>query len=177
MCPVTLVTAELWKLGQLRPDDRVLFKLLTPEEAASLTTAHESLIEELRAPTRVDPAPARVVPLGSPILATLRAQGKRPRVVYRRSGDANLLVEYGELVLDVELRLRVHALRSWLDDRRQHGVLDLTPGIRSLQVHYDSRVLSTDRLMSLLIEGEDCLGRNRRHGDTDSHHPSAFILG
>ena len=52
------------------------------------------------------------------------------------------------MVLDLELRLHVHALMCWLEDRDLAGILDLTPGIRSLQVHYDSRVLSLDRLLS-----------------------------
>ncbi len=157
VCPVTLVAAELWKLGQLRPDDHIRFKPLTTQEAANLAAAQESSIADFRAPIRAESAPVRVESPGSPILATLPARGNRPRVVYRRSGDANLLVEYGELVLDLELRLRVHALMSWLESREQSGILDLTPGIRSLQVHYDGRALSKDRLLSLLIEGEDCL--------------------
>jgi urea carboxylase len=34
------------------------------------------------------------------------------------------------------------------------GILDLTPGIRSLQVHYDSRLLPLDRLLPLLLAAE-----------------------
>ncbi len=30
VCPVTIVQAELWKMGQLRPGDKVRFKRLTP---------------------------------------------------------------------------------------------------------------------------------------------------
>jgi urea carboxylase len=39
-------------------------------------------------------------------------------VVYRQAGDAYLLVEYGPLVLDLELRFRVHALMDWLKAHR-----------------------------------------------------------
>ena len=38
------------------------------------------------------------------------ATADTPRVVYRRAGDAYLLVEYGPIVLDLALRFRVHAL-------------------------------------------------------------------
>ena len=34
VCPVTIVQAELWKMGQLRPGDKVRFRRLTPAEAA-----------------------------------------------------------------------------------------------------------------------------------------------
>ena len=36
VCPATIVQAELWKMGQLRPGDKVRFKRLTPSEAARL---------------------------------------------------------------------------------------------------------------------------------------------
>ena len=65
-----------------------------------------------------------------------------------------MLVEYGELILDINLRFRVHALMQWLTSQKVHGIIDLTPGIRSLQVHYDSLVLSVDKLISILQQAE-----------------------
>jgi urea carboxylase len=67
------------------------------------------------------------------------------------------LVEYGPLVLDLELRLRVHALMRRLEQAEVEGVIELTPGIRSLQIHYDSRVLPLERLLDVLIGMEDML--------------------
>ena len=37
------------------------------------------------------------------------------------------------------------------------GIIDLTPGIRSLQVHYDSRLLPQARLLERLVAAEDSL--------------------
>ncbi len=45
----------------------------------------------------------------------------------------------------------------WLQAAALPGILDLTPGIRSLQVHYDSRVLPLERLLGLLHTGEESL--------------------
>ena len=59
-------------------------------------------------------------------------------MTYRRSGDRHLLVEYGPMVLDLALRCRVHALEQWLAGHPQAGVVDATPGIRSLLVQVDS---------------------------------------
>ena len=89
--------------------------------------------------------------------ARLPANGAAPCVVYRRAGDKYLLIEYGTLVLDLELRLRVHALMSWLERAQPPGVVELTPGIRSLQVHYDSRVKPLARLLDVLREAERSL--------------------
>jgi urea carboxylase len=78
-------------------------------------------------------------------------------VVYRRQGDRNLLVEYGPIELHLELRLRVHALMLELKALDLAGVIDITPGIRSLQVHYDARVLGQDRLLAILADAEERL--------------------
>ena len=113
----------------------------------------------------------------TPILASLPAQTGRPAVSYRRAGDANILVEYGPMVLDLELRLRVHALMSWLEKRDLAGIIDLTPGIRSLQVHYDSRVLPLNELLSLLIAAESTLAAIDDIAGADAHRRIAAVLG
>jgi urea carboxylase len=176
VCPATLVKSELWKLGQLRPNNRVRFKRLSAQEALHADLAQEAMIAALRpavasaavasatadrrrARPRIVPAapPARPRDADTPILASVPARAGRPAVVYRRAGDGNLLVEYGPLVLDLELRLRVHALMSSLQAAAPEGIIDLTPGIRSLQIHYDSRKLTLERLFDLLSAGEKSL--------------------
>jgi urea carboxylase len=96
-------------------------------------------------------------PHASPILATAAARADRPAVVVRQDGDAAILVEYGPPVLDLALRFRAHALMQAVAERRLPGVIDLTPGIRSLHVHYDDRVLPREQLLALLAELEDAL--------------------
>jgi urea carboxylase len=165
VCPATLVKAELWKLGQLRPNNRIRFRLWTPEDALAAELAQESMIEELHASVHRPALESPTIALGgpepsgrhSPILATLPARGSAPAVIYRRAGDKYMLIEYGPPVLDLELRLRVHALMSWLDEARIRGIVELTPGIRSLQVHYESRVLPLARLLDVLADAEASL--------------------
>ena len=163
VCPATLVKAELWKLGQLRPNNRVRFKRLTPDEASEAEQAQELLIGTWRRDAPRQPATGQrydgleLNGADSPILATRPARGTAPAVVYRRAGDKYMLVEYGPLVLDLELRFRVHALMSWLVKERLPGIIELTPGIRSLQVHYESRVLPLGRLLDVLGEAEESL--------------------
>jgi urea carboxylase len=118
VCPATVPTDERWKLGQLRPGDRVRFRP--------------------RGGLRDDG-----------ILGRIEARDDAPCVTYRRSGDDNLLIEYGPMVLDLELRMRVHALSEALAAERLPGVIDMTPGIRSLQVHLDPAVLSTARVLEV----------------------------
>lgn len=68
-------------------------------------------------------------------------------VVVRRQGDRNILVEFGAPVLDIGLRLRAHILMRALQGNSEKGIVDLTPGIRSLQIHHDPAVLPLPRLL------------------------------
>jgi urea carboxylase len=152
VCPACIVQADLWKMGQLRPGDRVQFRRISEEFAAEAELAQERAIETLQP----QPAPIYVEREQSldAVLARIPARGECPAVAYRGAGDKYLLVEYGPLELDLNLRFRVHALMTWLESQRLDGVIDLTPGIRSIQVHYDSRRLSRARLLEILQAGE-----------------------
>jgi urea carboxylase len=161
VCPATVVKAELWKLGQLRPNDRLRFRRLTPAEALRLELAQDELVSTLRPPAevheRVRAVDAVESGVDAPIVASSPGEGTAPAVVYRRAGDKYVLIEYGTLVLDLELRLRVHALMMWLQNAGLPGIIELTPGIRSLQVHYESRTLPMARLLRTLREAEQSL--------------------
>lgn len=157
VCPATIVQAELWKIGQLKPGDTVRFYCLTPEEAAQREQAQNRQLETL-----AGEAPASIPPLlGSPspipdsaILHQFHSAASQTTVTYRRAGDKYLLVEYGPIVLDINLRFCVYALMEWLQANPLPGIIDLTPGIRSLQIHYDSAVLPAEALLDALVAAE-----------------------
>ncbi len=152
VCPATIVQAELWKMGQLKPGDTVRFKRLTQAEAVRMERQQDAQVETLRA-LPVQQVPSTTTP-HTPLLDQIPETPGQIAVTYRQAGDRNLLVEYGPLVLDLNLRFRVHALMTWLEKQAIPGILDLTPGIRSLQVHYDGRQLPLDRLMDILAHAE-----------------------
>ena len=154
VCPFTIVQAELWKMGQLKPGDKVRFTALTAQHARELAYAQESTIETLRRTTGIPARVSEPAPPEPAILHTIPARPTAPAVVYRRQGDANLLVEYGPLQLDIAMRMRVHALQTWLERHKVPGLIDLTPGFRSLQVHFDYRLLPMERLLEILLRAE-----------------------
>jgi urea carboxylase len=134
VCPAVIARDELWKMGQLKPGDAVRFH---PVERLA------------------DPEIHRTKEFGSAIVGKSE-EGPVP-VIYRRQGDDNLLVEYGAMSLDIALRLRVHLLMQSVEDAKLPGLIDLTPGIRSLQIHYDGTTLARTRLLALLAEIEQSL--------------------
>lgn len=154
VCPFVVIHADLWKLGQLAPGDTVRFQPVSEAEARAAEVAQDTLVADLAAPAAL---PAGVPPV-SPVLHRLAGSGARPEVTYRRQGDRHLLVEYGPIVLDIELRLRVHALMLELEALALPGVIDVTPGVRSVQIHYDARRLCQTALLDALIAAEDRLG-------------------
>jgi urea carboxylase len=160
VCPATIVQAELWKLGQLKPGDTVRFKRLSREQANDMQRAQDSAIASLDQPAFAG-LPDKHAPLGTPILRHLTVEGEKPDLVIRQSGDASLLIELGPLVLDLGLRMRIQALMEAMKREsaggRMSGVLDLTPGIRSLQIHFDPRAVDQDDLIERAIALEQAL--------------------
>ncbi|WP_369187425.1 5-oxoprolinase/urea amidolyase family protein [Streptomyces sp. R08] len=118
VCPATVISQQRWKLGQFRPGDTVRF-----------------------VPVDVDGSPRPDIVDGG-ILA------KDGDVTFRRSGDDNLLVEFGPMQLDLAQRMRVHALMEAVAEADFEGVTDLTPGIRSLQIQTDPTRLPQAQLLT-----------------------------
>jgi urea carboxylase len=118
VCPATVLSTERWKLGQLRPGDTVRFL-----------------------PVADDTSPRPAIVDGG----VLARDGD---VTYRRSGDDNLLVEFGPMQLDLALRIRVHALMEAVGAADLDGVTDLTPGIRSLQIQTNPTLLPQPELLT-----------------------------
>ncbi|HET7794260.1 MAG TPA: carboxyltransferase domain-containing protein, partial [Rhizobacter sp.] len=156
VCPATVVQAELWKLGQLAPGHTVRFIPLTHDEAVARATAQDNAL-------CIEPLPpvmhtAKHQPADAAVLHRLPAEGDKVEVVYRRAGDRYVLIEVGPLVLDLRLRFQVHALmtllQAWREAGRLPGLIDLTPGIRSLQVHYDAQRMPLPALMDMLLEAQ-----------------------
>ncbi|MFG1361986.1 urea carboxylase [Xanthobacter versatilis] len=141
VCPAVIARDEQWKMGQLKPGDTVRFfalpRPLDPVAGPMVTGAPEET--------------------GSPILA--RRDDGPVSVVYRRQGDDNLLVEFGDMHLDIALRLRAHLMAQAVGEARLPGIIDLTPGIRSLQIHYDGAALPRAKLLDALAEIESGLPR------------------
>nr|WP_100547209.1 MULTISPECIES: urea carboxylase [unclassified Pseudomonas] len=161
VCPVTIAKAELWKVGQVKPGDKLRFHPIGFQQAQSLEQAQLGSIEALAAISAVTlPAPSLQPDntVSATVLAELPAEGSRPRAVYRQAGDAYILLEYGDNVLDLALRLRVHLLMEALKAEPLRGLEELAPGVRSLQLRYDSRVLHQRTLLDHLLRLEENLG-------------------
>ncbi|WP_373387640.1 urea carboxylase [Pseudomonas alcaligenes] len=172
VCPVTIIEADLWQLGQLKAGDKVRFIPVDVATARELAKAQKQVYADLsplpfmgegsgeraignaKSPSpQPSPASGRgslsEADLTSPIVLDLGEADKR--LVARLSGDTHLLLEIGQPELDLVLRFRGHALMQALEAKHLDGVIDLTPGIRSLQVHYQPETLPLANLLAVVI--------------------------
>ena len=85
------------------------------------------------------------------VVARSEVQGEE--VLIRRAGDEYVLLEIGKMELDLRLRFLVHLLYEWLGAESRVGFVDVTPGIRSLQVHYDPWKTTEKDVVELLRTG------------------------
>jgi urea carboxylase len=158
VCPATVIEADLWKLGQLRPGDTVRFDAVNLDDARRLAGEQDTSVANLAALSPDDgpvvtARPADVA-ASSAVIRERPADRHPVGVAYRPAGDRYLLVEYGPMVLDLALRFRVQALLDWLAEQKIPGIREMTPGVRSLQIHYEPRQLPLARLLDLLEQAE-----------------------
>ncbi|WP_018884447.1 urea carboxylase [Paenibacillus massiliensis] len=151
VCPVTTATAELWKLGQLSPGDMVRFRLVTVEEAEQLRAAQELYLKELDVQPMLPALPATSTGEYMPILAQA-VEGRRFPITIRCSGDENILVEYGERELNLLYRFQAYVLMEAIKEKGNIPYIELTPGIRSLQIHLDATRMTVKEAANLIME-------------------------
>ena len=139
--PAAVAEADRWKLGQLRPGDRVTLAPL-PLATADELPRH--------------PKPTRTSWRASAEDVVLAKDSERD-IVIRAAGDRFVLIEFGDPVLELRSRLKVEALHRWLSEREDPALLELTPGVRSLQLRVP-RGVPREQLVQRISGALDELG-------------------
>ncbi len=170
VCPATVISADLWRLGQLKAGATVSFIPVTLEEAVQIEAEQITGLSEGHFTNSFVPAPAGEVTqtLRSPILKEADFQGEP--LVFRACGDHFLLIELGPMELDIERRFKIHALMLWLEENRLEGLYEMTPGIRSLQLHYNAQIISAQSLIKQVQKGAVALA-----GELPQKIPSRIV--
>jgi len=147
VCPVVVVDAELWKLGQLRPGDKITF---VPVDEAWAKDRQQQVSDFISGNLSALPDPV-AGERGSCFIDSF-GEGD-DKIVVRRAGDRYFLIEFGPHHLDLKLRFKVHVVHEWLKEQAIPGIIDLTPGIRSLQVHFDPAIIGRCDLWEKIRDG------------------------
>ncbi|KAF8837172.1 hypothetical protein BDN67DRAFT_973345 [Paxillus ammoniavirescens] len=167
LCACTIASGDLWKVGQLSPGSTVTFNRISWAEAQACAKSAKVWIEDIQsASSGISPATAGTVlsfegtnPSFTPILRRIVPPSGSPRPVttFRQAGDSAILVEYGPMTLDFNLRARVHALETEARKRKADGIWSFAPCIRSTMCHFDPTITSQDDVLNLLVEVENSL--------------------
>lgn len=174
VCPTTIISTEVWKIGQVRPGDSIIFKRLTLLQAHEALLTLDARITALRDASRADVASADDViarvaaaedaaravaashaasmPEAKPLLVRVPAAGSHPGAEYRLAGDRYIQIEYGPQELDLAVRVRVNCMEEALKRASIPGFIESSPGVRSLMVEYDMRQITPPALLQALQE-------------------------
>jgi urea carboxylase len=162
VCPITCVLAELWKIGQVKAGDTIQFKLMNLSDAISARITQNSFIKGLAPAALPLPTHSALLPVKNFITQAVAfkkpATATHPGMLIRLAGDSYVLVEYGDMVLDIGLRVRIHALELALLKTDPIGLQETAPGVRSLQLRFDPLQLPCPDLVALVNALDDQLG-------------------
>ncbi len=165
VCPVTIISCELYKVGQLKAGDKIKFKPVSLQNADKMAKAYEDAIETNKVLPKLDDYTIDFqennscfdVESATPIISTLKHDELGIDIAVRTAGNEFVLVEAGELQLDIELRFFIHALMESIKDLDLDGIIDMTPGIRSLQIHFDTRIVSREKILKTINKAVNSL--------------------
>jgi urea carboxylase/allophanate hydrolase len=152
VCAAVVVEAEMWKIGQAKPGDVIRFVPISVEKAIGLKRTLDARVDAKD--EIVNGFPASEV--DDPILYHKEKEGRSPRVVYRQAGDRYILVEYGDNVVDLNLSYRVYKLTQLVMGKVE-GVLEMSPGVRSVLIQFDGLKISQKDLVERLISIEESI--------------------
>lgn len=154
VCPVTVISSELYKVGQLKAGDKIKFIPLSISEADKLNQDYEIAFANNSPLPQINHYQSikNNIAEHTPIIRQLKFDELDIDITVRVAGDRFILIEAGELKLDIELRFFIHALMKFYEEKNLDGIIDITPGIRSLQIHFNSKRILRDKILKLLDE-------------------------
>ncbi len=152
VCPVTIISCELYKVGQLKAGDKIKFKPVSLKNADLMNKAYEEAISTNGyLPKLKEYIIDFNVEKQTPIIESMKFKELDIDITIRAAGNEFILIEAGELKLDIELRFFIHALMNRFEESNLDGIIDLTPGIRSLQIHFNSQIISREKILKTVI--------------------------
>ncbi|KAH3684767.1 hypothetical protein WICPIJ_004231, partial [Wickerhamomyces pijperi] len=156
VCQAVVADAEMWKIGQVKPGDMIQFVPISYAVARELKAKQDSAIDTFVGsyPSLEDSKDLILAEPQNPIIAKFKAGPLAPEAVYRQAGDRYILLEYGDLKMDLNVSYRIHRLVELVDFHKTVGVIELSQGVRSVLIEYDGYKISQDDLIKTLIAYE-----------------------
>lgn len=180
ICLQTVLSCELWRLGQLKAGQEVRFSPCSWQQAMQLEGQYNDMLIRIRKTILsglTDTLDPLVLSIASPdpnllILHERRAGNDGlPRLLVRQAGDRGLLCDFGAQTFDLRVRLRAQQIVQRLSQDPPAGLSNVTrPHTMSVLVLFDPTVISQAQAVSLLVSLEASLS------DSLSYHGKTYYL-
>ncbi|KAF4984779.1 hypothetical protein FDECE_17027 [Fusarium decemcellulare] len=151
-----IASAEMWKMGQVRPGDTIRFDPISVDAALDLEKQLGDVIENLLPLPTHEPEATDELSLAkclgdiASIVSSIEQDGQK--IVIRQAGDRAFMLEFGEAVaFDLRQSFGIFAFCEQHDKKPIPGVEELTPGVFSLHVTY-TKGLSPGTMVKRLVE-------------------------
>lgn len=145
--------ASMWKLGQMRPEDKIRFKLITREDSHRLAASHKAwlcaLVKGGDGACQYTPT-AKIAPGISVANITSSTIMTEADWVIKEAGDEFVILEVGEMSLDVSGRVRIELLERALRAKDLEGIVYFISCVRSTLVHYDPAKMTQNELVAIM---------------------------
>lgn len=147
-----VISADMWKMGQVRPGDSIRFKPIGIEAALRLDQELSSAIKALKlfphAQANGD-EPLFIEHNAPVIVGHIKQQDHN--ITVRQAGDRAILLEFGETTtFDLRQSFQIYAFCEQHRKRPIPGVEELTPGVYTLHVIYHKGIMPEAILASLV---------------------------
>ncbi|KAI1492250.1 urea carboxylase [Biscogniauxia mediterranea] len=174
ICSSTVISADLWKLGQLRPGDTFSMRPVSYASARELATRIASYINSVRnfisaADNSFDPR-LRLdlsLPLDTSrsILKVLETGDESTKLTIRQGADSFIIVDIGNqtasLATSIEANLLARALGKNVNED-----LFVQVNISSIMIEYNPEDITQDAVVSLIEKAKDSV--DQQHGSIPS---------
>ncbi|UKZ63355.1 uncharacterized protein TrAtP1_004585 [Trichoderma atroviride] len=165
VCPTTVCSGEMWKLGQVKPGNTIRFRSVTYDNALDISRRKNAFFQALavfsqRNTGQISPLVIELTnETSSSILHQKQSKGNHPRVTYRQGGDTSIIVEYGNQVSDLRNTACTQFLVKQVSDANLPSVRS-DPNFASVTVRFDPFQMDRSKLLQQLIQFDDQMGQN-----------------
>ncbi|KAF4636666.1 hypothetical protein G7Y89_g1423 [Cudoniella acicularis] len=167
ICSSTVISADLWRLGQLKPGEYVRFKPTTYDLSLELAQRVETYVAKMQEFVEGKSSGAPVLNLKlapgetSAILKRVEGDGSaRPEVKYRQGGDSYIIIEFGKQMADITITCRIRLLIEKLIALGIPGMV-MNPSIGGVTVQFDSKIITQHELLKKVDELESAIEATR----------------
>ncbi|KAH8685367.1 urea carboxylase [Tricladium varicosporioides] len=168
ICSSTVISADLWRLGQLKPGEYVRFRPTTYDLSLELFRRVETFVTEVGmlvenemmcTTPKLDPE----LPPGETGAILLKVEGGgsgRPEVKYRQGGDSFIIIEFGNQTSDITITCRIRLLMEKLAGLKIPEMV-MNPSIIGLTIQFNSSIITQPELLKKVNELESTIKATR----------------